>query len=314
MRPIRQILLIMIAGISLVSCSKTKYRKTKGGLPYQVFAGKDTQRVKAGEFIKASFIRKITKSGKDSIVFTTEGTLPVYLQINTDPQPYDISEIWTSLKVGDSVVATQMIDTFMKRNPGSIPPEYHAGDKITYYFKVLAAFSSDSLARADFDKTNKQWLVGEVKGIEKFLADKNITAQKTPSGAYVQILSPGTGDQIDSGKYVSVNYSGVSWSGKKFDSNTDSTFGHVGPYPFVVGTGSMIKGFDEAVMMMKLGTKAKVWIPSVLAYAGNPSSPLIKPYENLVFDIEVVDVKNAPPQANRPMPPVEKVDAAQPPH
>lgn len=298
MSTIRQVLFYVIAVFTFTACNKTQFKKTKGGLPYQVYPGKDTQRVKAGDFIKVSFTRKI----KDSIYFTTAGSLPVYLQVNETTQPYDISELWTSLRVGDSVIATQMMDTFIKRSPQNIPPEFKKGDKITYYLKVLGAFSSDSAAKADYDKNNEAWLAGEIKTIEKYLADKNIKAEKTPSGVYVETLTPGTGNLIDSGKYISVNYTGTSWSGKKFDSNVDPAFNHVGPYPFIVGTQAMIKGFDEAAEFMRLGSKTRIYIPSVLAYAGNPSSPLIKPYENLMFDVEVVDVKNSPP----PPPPMQQ--------
>lgn len=292
MNTIRQILVFVFAGLLLGACNKAQLRKTKGGMPYQLFKGKDTQQVRAGNFIKVSFTRKI----KDSVYYTTAGALPVYLQVNDAAQPYDISELWTSLHVGDSVVATQMMDTFIKRSPQNIPPQFKKGDKITYYLKVLGVFTSDSLARADYEKNNKEWLAGEVKTIEKYLAEKNITAQKTPSGAFVQVITQGTGTPVDTGKYISVNYTGTSWSGKKFDSNTDSTFGHVGPYPFVAGTGAMIKGFDEGVLVLNNGGKARIYIPSVLGYAGQPSSPNIKPYENLIFDVEITDVQEkAPP-------------------
>src|SRR5687767_11088704 len=278
MNMLRFILVFAFAGVIMTACNKTTYRKTKGGMPYQIYRGYDTTPVRAGNYIKVSFTRKI----KDSIYFTTAGTLPVYIQVPADPQPYDISELWTALRVGDSVVATQVIDTFMKRNPGQIPPQFKKGDKNTYYLKVLDVFSSDSLARLDYEKNNNEWLAKEVKTIENFLAEKNIQAQKTPGGAFVQIINPGTGNLIDSGKYVTVNYTGTSWSGKKFDSNVDSTFGHVGPMPFIVGSGGMIKGFDEAMKFLRKGATARIYIPSVLGYAGQPGSPNIKPYENLI--------------------------------
>ena len=318
MKTIKNLLVFIFVSITLggvlVGCSKAKYKKTKGGMPYQLFRGKDTQLIQAGDYIKIQFTQKI----KDSVYFTTVGLLPQYQQVNVQQSPYDISELWTSLRVGDSIVATQMIDTFMKRNPQNIPPQFKKGDKIMTYVKILAIFKTDSAARADYEKGNQEWLAGEVKTIEKFLADKKITTQKTPSGALVETIIPGTGNLIDSGKYVSVNYTGTSWSGKKFDSNTDSSFQHMGPLSFVVGTvgaGGMIKGIDEAVRLMRMGTKAKVYIPSVLAYAGNPGSPLIKPYENLIFDIEVLDIKDkmpVQPQMPGQQPQVQQMENPQP--
>lgn len=292
MNTIKNLLLLAFAGILMVGCGKTSFKKTAGGMPYKLFPGKDTQRVTAGSFMKVH----LTQTIKDSVYFSSTEGMPIYIPITEATQPYDLSELWTSLKVGDSIVATQMMDTFIKRSPQNIPPQFKKGDKIITNIRVLAVFATDSAKNADEEKGKKEWLVTEIKTIEKYLAEKKISAQKTTSGAYVEIINPGTGNLIDSGKYISVKYSGTSWSGKKFDSNTDSAFGHMEPLSFVVGTpGGMIKGFDEGVKLMKLGGKAKVYIPSMLAYAGSPNSPLIKPYENLIFEIEILNVQDKAP-------------------
>jgi FKBP-type peptidyl-prolyl cis-trans isomerase len=153
------------------------------------------------------------------------------------------------LKIGDSLVATQMMDTFIRRNPMSIPPEFKKGDRIVTSLKVIGIFTSDSAAKVDEEKENKVFLDSEIEFLTKYLEGKNISAEKTPSGAFVKITNPGSGNLIDSGKYVSVNYTGTTLSGKKFDSNTDTSFHHVGPYPFTVDAQQMIKGFDEAVQL-----------------------------------------------------------------
>lgn len=307
-------LLLIIAGITaLVSCTKSSYRKTPGGLPYQVFSGKGKEKVKVGDFIKVELTQKI----KDSVYFTTGGKLAIYMHVAPNPNPYDINEIWSSLKVGDSVVATQLMDTFILRSPQSVPPQFKKGDKIITYVKVLGIFANDSLARIDDEKGKADLQAREIKELESYLAGKNITTQKTPSGSFVQVINPGEGNLIDSGKYVTVYYTGTSFSGKKFDSNTDTAFHHTDPLPFVVKTGSMIKGFDEAVQLLKPGGEAKVYIPSMLGYAGQPPPGLpIKPYEHLVFDIkihEVLDKAPATPVMKRPKGGnVENIDVPQP--
>jgi len=316
MNTIKNLFLFLFAGLLLVSCNKATYKKSKGGMPYQLFKGKDTQQVRTGDIVKIQITQKI----KDSVYFTTGGGLSEYRKISPEQvMPYDISEIWTGLRLGDSLITTQMLDTFIKRDPARIPPQFQKGDKIMTYIKILKIFTSDSAAQADFEKMIKDWQANEATVIEKYLADKKITAQKTPSGSYVEIINPGTGNLIDSGNHISVNYSGTSWSGKKFDSNVDSAFGHVGPSPFIVGAvgqGASIKGFDEGMKFLRLGAKAKFYIPSMLGYGGNPTSPNIKPYENLIFDIEILDVSQGPPpppadiKGKRPQLP--KVDAAQP--
>lgn len=299
MRTIKNLVLFLLATTLLAGCGKVAYRKTAGGMPYQLYKGKSTQKVFAGNIVKVNLSYKV----KDSVYFSSFGKIPVYMPVNPESQPYDISEVMTTLKIGDSIVATQMMDTFIKRNPQSIPPEFKKGDRIITTLKVLGIFTGDSAAKADEEKENKVFLATEIEYLSKYLAGKNIAAEKTPSGAFVQVINPGSGNLIDSGKYVSVNYTGTSLSGKKFDSNTDTAFHHVGPYPFTVNAAQMIKGFDEAVRLMKSGSSAKVYIPSMLAYGARPQPGSgIKPFETLVFDIAIVDVKDKAPEVKAQMP------------
>jgi FKBP-type peptidyl-prolyl cis-trans isomerase FkpA len=302
MKPVQFLLSVVAAVVLLAGCKNVSYKKTPGGMPYKIFKGNDTLAVKPGDIVKVLLTQKI----KDSVYFTTDNGMPLYLPIRGS-QPYDLSEVWTSLKRGDSIITTQMMDTFIARNPQGVPPNLKKGDRVMTYVKILNIFANDSLKTIDETKERDAFVKNEAVVIEKFLKDKNITAQKTPSGAYVEMKTPGAGDNVPAGKYVTVNYTGTSWSGKKFDSNIDSAFGHVGPMGFVAGTagqpGGMIKGFDEAVMMMKPGSSAKVYIPSMLAYGQAPQSPDIKPYEHLIFDITVVDVKDKAPEAKKMPPP-----------
>jgi FKBP-type peptidyl-prolyl cis-trans isomerase len=308
----KNLFLFLLSTIVLAGCGKITYRKTAGGMPYQVYPGNSTQKIFPGNIVKAYLSYKV----KDSIYFSSFGKVPDYMPINPTPQPYDISEIWTKLKKGDSVVATQMMDTFIKRNPMSIPPEFKKGDRIITTIKVVDVFTSDSLANIDREKILKDWMGKESDLLARYIKDKNISAQKTPSGAYVQIINPGTGKLIDSGNYVTVNYTGTLFSGKKFDSNTDTAFHHVGPYGFVVNTKKMIQGFDEAMRFLKPGSTARVYVPSMLGYGDRPNPQSgIKPYDNLIFDIAIVDVKDKAPEekpANTPERKI-KVDAPQSP-
>ena len=108
-------LFLLMTAVIVASCGKTSYKKTPGGMPYKLYASKDTQKIVAGNIIKLTVTQKLN----DSVLFTTDNGLPVYLMVGQqDPQPYDVSELWTSLKMGDSLVATQMVDTFFKAGSG----------------------------------------------------------------------------------------------------------------------------------------------------------------------------------------------------
>jgi FKBP-type peptidyl-prolyl cis-trans isomerase FkpA len=98
----------------------------------------------------------------------------------------------------------------------------------------------------------------------------------------------GTGAAAASGKTVSVHYTGVLMDGTKFDSSLDRGR----PIDFVLGTGRVIKGWDQGIDGMLVGGKRKLTIPPELAYGahGTPGGP-IPPNATLVFDVELVSVK-----------------------
>jgi len=97
----------------------------------------------------------------------------------------------------------------------------------------------------------------------------------------------GTGDSPTTGQNVTVHYTGTLENGTKFDSSVDRGQ----PYTFKIGTGTVIKGWDEGLMTMKVGGKRKLIIPAKLGYgaAGNGSS--IPPNSTLLFEIELLGVR-----------------------
>lgn len=295
-------LLYFVLIISLATgCENNVYRKTPGGMPYKIFKSGDSTRVTYGDIVKVNFTRKI----KDSVHYSTYNTLPAYIPVSERTIPYDLSEIWTKLKKGDSVVTIQLIDTFIRRNPmhpDFLSGKYKKGDKITINLKILDVFPGDSAAMADEAKEKEKWLTKEKQVVSNYIKENNINATQTANGVYVQILEQGSGPKIDSGKYVTLNYTGSTFDGKVFDSNTDSTFRHFGPLSFTTAMREMIPGFDEGVQMLNKGAHAKIYVPSTLGYGANPNPASgLKPYENLVFEVKILDVQDkapAPPKNN----------------
>ena len=296
MKPILILLSSTFLILIIMGCESVSYKKTAGGMPYKIFGGKGGKKVSEGKHFKIN----LTQAINDSVYFSSQGKLALYFLVSDKPKPYDLSELWETAKVGDSIVTTQMMDTFIKRSPQMIPPEFKNGDRIITYIKILDVFDSDSAREADEKNERAKFLAEDIAFIEKYLGEKKIKSQRTPGGAFVEIIDPGKGNLIDSGNYVSVKYTGVTFDGVTFDSNTDSSFGHPEPLSFVVGTGSMIKGFDEAVEFLRNGAIAKFYIPSLLAFGSNPGSDKIKPFENIIFDIRVIDVQHKAPEQTAP--------------
>ncbi|HEV7552727.1 MAG TPA: FKBP-type peptidyl-prolyl cis-trans isomerase [Candidatus Angelobacter sp.] len=109
----------------------------------------------------------------------------------------------------------------------------------------------------------------------------------TSSGLEYWDIKKGTGKLAERGKKVSVHYTGWLTNGKEFDSSRDAGE----PIQFDLGTGQVIKGWDEGIAGMKVGGKRQLRIPPALGYGARGAGSDIPPNATLVFDVELMGVK-----------------------
>ncbi|HEB49473.1 MAG TPA: peptidylprolyl isomerase [Desulfobulbus sp.] len=122
--------------------------------------------------------------------------------------------------------------------------------------------------------------------ITKMIRQKWPEAHHTRSGMYYETLKEGEGEKPRPGTTISVHYTGrLLLNGRKFDSSYDRGE----PIRFEVGTGRVIRGWDEALLHMKKGEKRTLIIPPELAYGNRGAGGVIPPGAWLVFDVELVD-------------------------
>lgn len=126
------------------------------------------------------------------------------------------------------------------------------------------------------------------KAGDTFLAEnaKKPGVHTTPSGLEYKINSSGKGKQPKATDTVSVNYRGTLLNGKEFDAS------HGKPVTFPVN--GVIPGWTEALQLMHEGDKWTLYIPAKLAYGEQGNGP-IGPNETLIFDVELVSVKDSSP-------------------
>ncbi|MDQ6691762.1 MAG: FKBP-type peptidyl-prolyl cis-trans isomerase [Candidatus Dormibacteraeota bacterium] len=130
-----------------------------------------------------------------------------------------------------------------------------------------------------------------VAGADDFNAGSGLTMVTLPDGLKYVDLVAGTGKQPAKGDSISVQYTGWTTDGKKFDSSRDRG----APATFEIGTGKVIAGWDEAVITIKVGGKRKLIIPPALGYGTKGQPPAIPANATLVFIVEMVEVMPAPP-------------------
>lgn len=115
-----------------------------------------------------------------------------------------------------------------------------------------------------------------------------VAGSSMPAELLTEDIKVGAGDEAIEGKVVSVHYTGTLTDGSKFDSSLDRGM----PFDFMLGAGQVIKGWDLGVKGMKVGGKRKLTIPSELGYGAAGSPPVIPPNSTLVFEVELLGVKN----------------------
>lgn len=289
MKKINHVLFALLGMLLLVSCDNQGLKKTKSGILYKIISDEKNPVVKKGQFIKISFTEKI----RDSVLFSSKDGLPAYVKIDSvPPNAYSPVEIFHLLRKGDSAVVIQLGDSLQKKSQQPLPPFIHKKDKIILTIRVENVFDNEELVIKDRQAGLDVLHEKEIKEVEAFLQKNNIQATKTSLGTYVQVNVPGEGPLADSGKEVSVIYTGKFFpSGKVFETNSDEGKPVL---KFVVGAHGMIQGMDDGVRLLKKGGTATLYIPAFLAYDQQPG-PGKKPNENLIFDIKVVDIQNAPP-------------------
>ena len=106
-----------------------------------------------------------------------------------------------------------------------------------------------------------------------------------PSGLQYEILTPGNGAIPTSSDQVKVHYHGTLIDGTVFDSSVERG------EPATFGVTQVIAGWTEALQLMPVGSKWRLYVPYDLAY-GSADRGEIKPYSNLIFDVELIGIEN----------------------
>jgi peptidylprolyl isomerase len=159
--------------------------------------------------------------------------------------------------------------------PNEVPPDMD----VIYDVEVVAV----NPAAAPADESGKD---DKAKEAPPLTDEEKAKAVTTASGLQYVDLKGGEGREAREGDSVVVHYTGRLPSGAKFDSSRDRGE----PFSFKIGSGQVIKGWDEGVAGMKAGGRRKLVIPPQLAY-GEQGNARIPPNATLVFDVELLKIR-----------------------
>ncbi len=160
-------------------------------------------------------------------------------------------------------------------------------------------------SRSKQDELRKQSAEKNKKAGDEFLAEnKNKPGVKThtvtlPGGGTAElqykVLTEGAGVIPKSNDVVLVNYHGRLLNGKEFDSSAKH-----GDKPARFPVNRVVRGWTEALQLMKTGAKWEIYLPANLAYGDNGNAPTIEPGATLVFDMELTGIEAPPPAVAPP--------------
>jgi FKBP-type peptidyl-prolyl cis-trans isomerase FkpA len=305
--------LSVLSVLILTSCT-SGYKKGDNGIEYKIISSGNGNTLVNGDYMQMHITQMYKDKNKDTLLGDTREVMPRVEMFDSSNTPPSYYKILKQVRKGDSLVLRLLTDSAFKDAPTQMAPFMHKGGYVYTTVKIINIFKTreeaDSANKAEMKlgrpkiykkeveeaekklADSKQQIETDSKIIEDYLAKNNIKAIKGKWGTYIAIHSEGGGDKITNENVVTVNYTGRTLdSGKVFDSNLDPQFQHVEPLQVTMSqVGSVILGWTDALMQLKKGDKATIYIPSALAYGKNGNPPKINPDANLVFDIDIVDV------------------------
>jgi FKBP-type peptidyl-prolyl cis-trans isomerase FklB len=213
------------------------------------------------------------------------------LKDQKEKESYSIGlQIGTTFKEGKKVVNTDKLLRGVKDGLSGAKPLL-TEDQIK---ETMMAFQKEIMeGRA---AAQKEAGVKNAAEGEKFLAEngKKEGVKTTASGLQYKVLSEGAGDSPKESDTVITNYKGSLLDGTEFD----SSYKRNEPITFPVN--GVIKGWTEALQLMKPGAKYQLFVPSKLAYGEPGRPPKIGPNSTLIFEVELISIK-APEATPKPV-------------
>jgi FKBP-type peptidyl-prolyl cis-trans isomerase FkpA len=269
---------------------------TPQGALVKIFTNNTGDKIKQNDVVT---LQMIQKTDKDSVLGSTYAIgHPIKIQVQPSQNIGDLMEVFPLLAVKDSACVRVPADSIFKGHEDQRPPFFPKGSGVVFIIKIDKVQSLND-AIAEKNEYIEKAKTAETDGTAKYIADNKLIVKTTPSGLKYFITHPSLKVKPLTGDTLLVNYTGRTLDGKVFDSSIQADAQKAGlnqpgrnyePISVVVGTGAVIKGWDEGLLLLNEGSKATFIIPSGLAY-GEQGQGDIQPFSTLVFDVELVKIK-----------------------
>lgn len=291
------LIVFFFAAVATEVSAQNDFVHTPKGALVKKFTNNPGDKIKINDVVTFNVVQK---TEKDSILFSTyQMGNPVKIQIQACQNAGDLMDVMPLLAAKDSAYVKIPADSIFVGHEQERPPFLPKGSNLIYVIKIDRIQSLNE-AIAERDSAMASMKTAEKTSLNKYITDHKLVVKTTPSGLKYVITHASVKPKPLKGDTVFVNYTGHTLDGKVFDSSIQTVAQQAGlqqpgrtyePLKFAVGAGSVIKGWDEGLLLMNEGAKAKFLIPSELAYGSEGAGQDIQPFSSLVFDVELVKVK-----------------------
>ena len=302
---------LTVLGILSACQNSDKMQTSESGLQYQyVTQSSDGATPNDGEIL---ILNMTLKTSSDSTILEA---MEMPLQKSDEiwsKTAGGIEEGFSMLSLGDSlVVKLSAKDLYERTWRRPVPPQLDPEEVITCSMGLTEILDQEAYQRREamqrIDQINayreqvladnSELMAADGETIDTYLTANKITAQTTETGLRYVILEEGEGPNAQVGDVVKVHYVGNVLDGEYFDTSYEEKAKEIGlfnsarpygPYEFVLGTGGVIHGWDEAITLLNKGAKAQIYIPSPMGYGEQARSEIIVPNSILEFEVQLVD-------------------------
>lgn len=288
--------------------AQDNFTKTPKGALVKVLTSNPGDKIKLNDVITFDVVQK---TEKDSVLFSSYMLgHPLKIQIQPCQNVGDLMDALPLMAAKDSAYVKVPSDSIFKDHEDQRPPFLKKGSWLVFNLKIDRIQSLQE-AMDEKNAADAKVKASEAADRDKYIASHKLIVKTTPSGLKYLITQPSLKQKPLAGDTLLVNYTGSTMDGKVFDSSIQAEAQKAGlnqpgrkyePLQVIVGTGTVIKGWDEGLLLLNEGSKAKLIIPSDLGYGSEGAGADIPPYSTLLFDVELVKIKPVKHAAMKPAP------------
>jgi len=279
--------LILLLFISfLFSCEDTNsYKKHDSGFEYKIISkNKDGATFQINDVLDLS-LKYSTQS--DSVIFNSENYSGKFRVKVEDSKNGGVFQTAISLlQIGDSASFIISADDFYGNTMKTPTPEFiKVNENLIFELRIDKLVTEEEM-RKEHDLYIIKMEAQENSLLQEYLISEHVKANPTKSGLYLIYLKKGTGKVAKLGDVATIHYKGSLINGGILGSSINKDE----PLTFTIGSGEVIKAWDEALQNMRIGDKIKIIVPSHLAYGEYGHERKIPPFSTLIFEIKLLEL------------------------